>query len=262
MSACGRTDWKSLEAFERNHTERLCQHFLPNGKRVGQEWRIGDVSGQPSQSLGVQLTGVKAGLWHDRATGEGGNFHKLIAASRGYSEEDAVSDIERTFGVSFHRSNGASSHRRKPDLAPSWEAARIKAREHTTELAQWRGFSPEDCEWLIDHRLIGMTQKGEWCTPVYDSECSLVALHIKPTSGKWFYEPKGVPICPLIFGDLSMAKTVHVFESQWDMYALMLRSGCYLVKYAAFFCTRGASNAKLITRPSSRRFHHNCLAAK
>ncbi len=241
-----RIDWKKLADFERNNAERLCQHFLPNGKKISQEWRVGDVSGQPGQSLGVQLTGEKAGLWHDRATSEGGNFHKLIAAARGYSEEDAVSDIERAVGVSFHGGNGVSNHQNKPDLRPTWEAARTRAKESIKELAEFRGFGREHCEFLIDRGLIGLHTSGKWCTPVYDSLGSLISLHIRTTSENWFYEPKGIPVQPLIYGELLKARTVHIFESQWDMFALMAITGWHFDKTVAFFCTRGVGNGKLV----------------
>ncbi|MGD6771259.1 hypothetical protein VQ049_13100, partial [Staphylococcus arlettae] len=44
---------------------------------------IGDVLGSPGDSLQVVLDGDKAGLWTDRATGEGGDVLALIAAHHG-----------------------------------------------------------------------------------------------------------------------------------------------------------------------------------
>ena len=246
-NSTGRVDWKKLADFERNNIERLCLHFLPQGKKSGSEWRVGDVSGKPGQSLGVQLTGEKAGLWHDRATGDRGNFHKLIAAARGCSEGDAVADIERAVGLSFHfGSNGTSSQHNRPDLGPIWEAARTNAKEHASELAEWRCFSPKHCERLFDQGLIGMTRNGNWCTPVHNAQGSLVALHVRRPDGNWFYEPKGVAVCPLFIGDLSTAKTIHVLESTLDTYALMGIIDWHSDKTVAFFCTRGTPNAKLL----------------
>ena len=53
--------------------ERLCLTLLPNGHKDKLEWKAGDVSGAAGDSLGVQLVGPKVGLWHDRATNEGGD---------------------------------------------------------------------------------------------------------------------------------------------------------------------------------------------
>lgn len=47
--------------------EEFCQTYLSAGKRVGQEWLVGDVSGSAGRSLAVQLEGEKKGLWCDRA---------------------------------------------------------------------------------------------------------------------------------------------------------------------------------------------------
>jgi hypothetical protein len=90
-----------LVAFEREHAEELCRHFFPRGKKVGNEWHLGDVSGMPGDSLRVELTGAKAGLWHDFATGEGGNFIKLLCANRGLTASEVVREIDQTFRVSL-----------------------------------------------------------------------------------------------------------------------------------------------------------------
>ena len=51
----------------------VARHLLGgNGKREGHELRYGDVGGSAGQSLGIHLTGEKAGLWRDFANGEGG----------------------------------------------------------------------------------------------------------------------------------------------------------------------------------------------
>lgn len=50
--------------------EEIARHLLPNGKRNGAEWCVGSTSGVEGQSLKVHLTGEKAGVWSDFATGE------------------------------------------------------------------------------------------------------------------------------------------------------------------------------------------------
>src|SRR5258708_6836174 len=104
-----RINWKKLEDFERNNAERICRHFFPSGKKNNLEWRLGDVGGAPGDSLGVQLVGERAGLWQDRATGEGGRLRKLIAMNRALSDKDTVDEIARAFGETF-RENGDGDH--------------------------------------------------------------------------------------------------------------------------------------------------------
>lgn len=96
-------DWAQLKDFERANAEQLCRYFFPQGKRIGREWRIGDVTGKPGLSLAIQLAGQYAGFWQDWATGEKGNFHKLVALNCDCSELDAVLLIEQAMGVAFLR---------------------------------------------------------------------------------------------------------------------------------------------------------------
>jgi putative DNA primase/helicase len=57
--------------------------LFPAGKKRKGKFLIGDVLGSPGDSLEVVLDGEKAGLWTDRATGEGGDIFDLIAANLG-----------------------------------------------------------------------------------------------------------------------------------------------------------------------------------
>lgn len=66
--------------------------LFPAGKVHRGKFFIGDVLGSPGRSLEVVLDGVKAGLWTDRATGEGGDVFDLIAAHHGL---DATRDFAR-----------------------------------------------------------------------------------------------------------------------------------------------------------------------
>jgi len=67
--------------------EAVCRHYLPNGRRNGRYWCVGDVRNTPGRSLFVRLTGPEsgkgaAGKWTDAATGEHGDLLDLIAANR------------------------------------------------------------------------------------------------------------------------------------------------------------------------------------
>ena len=53
--------------------------LFPAGKTRRGKFLIGDVLGSPGDSLEVVLDGEKAGLWTDRATGDGGDIFSLIA---------------------------------------------------------------------------------------------------------------------------------------------------------------------------------------
>ena len=57
----------------------LIAEIWPAGKRRNTKYLVGDVMGGPGDSLELLLSGPKAGLWTDRATGEGGDIFDLIA---------------------------------------------------------------------------------------------------------------------------------------------------------------------------------------
>ena len=59
--------------------ESVLLAMLPAGKKRRGKFLIGDALGSPGDSLEVVLEGDKAGLWTDRATGDGGDIFDLIA---------------------------------------------------------------------------------------------------------------------------------------------------------------------------------------
>ena len=63
--------------------ESVLTTMFPAGKKRRGKFLIGDVLGSPGDSLEVVLDGDKAGLWTDRATGDGGDIFDLIAAYLG-----------------------------------------------------------------------------------------------------------------------------------------------------------------------------------
>ena len=72
--------------------ESILATLFPAGKKRKGKFLIGDVLGSPGDSLEVVLDGEKAGLWTDRATGDGGDIFDLIAAHLG---ADAHTDFPR-----------------------------------------------------------------------------------------------------------------------------------------------------------------------
>ena len=59
--------------------QQLILHIWPSGKQRQNKFFVGDALGGPGDSLELVLSGAKAGLWTDRATGEGGDIFDLIA---------------------------------------------------------------------------------------------------------------------------------------------------------------------------------------
>jgi len=76
--------------------EAACRHYLPNGRRQGRYWLVGDVAGAPGRSLYVRLTGERSGKWCDGATSQRGDLLDLIALNRGLDFR-ATLDEARSF---------------------------------------------------------------------------------------------------------------------------------------------------------------------
>ena len=94
----GSTPQKSDSERDALRADLLCRlesvlfALYPAGKLRKGKFLIGDVLGSPGDSLEVVLDGDKAGLWTDRATGEGGDIFDLIAR---HHHIDAQSDFPK-----------------------------------------------------------------------------------------------------------------------------------------------------------------------
>jgi twinkle protein len=83
-----------------DRAQQVAEMLLPNGKKEGPEWRAGSVNGEKGKSLGVHLTGQKAGVWADFGTGEGGDLLDLWCLVRRITLPEALNDARAWLGVS------------------------------------------------------------------------------------------------------------------------------------------------------------------
>jgi hypothetical protein len=103
--------------------EAVCRYYLPNGRREGRYWRVGDVNNTPGRSLFVRLTGHDggpgaAGKWTDAATGDHGDLLDLIAARCGLSGlRETAEEARRFLGLVRLEPDLALPHR--PAVAPA-----------------------------------------------------------------------------------------------------------------------------------------------
>lgn len=80
----------------------VAEYLLPNGSKQGSEWCVGSIHGEPGKSLGVCLTGSKAGIWSDFADGskEGsGDLLDLWCQVRNISLIEAMKEASRYLGI-------------------------------------------------------------------------------------------------------------------------------------------------------------------
>jgi len=123
--------------------ERVAMDLFPNGKRVGQEWEVGSLSGEAGKSLNVHLTGSKAGVWKDFATGDSGDLLDLWGLVYGIDVKAAMEEIKNVYGL--HDSSvvlkSAAPAEEKP-APPEWPE-----HQRSDQVYDWlqgeRGLTPE-----------------------------------------------------------------------------------------------------------------------
>ncbi|RTW74503.1 hypothetical protein DZA07_31300 [Pseudomonas aeruginosa] len=91
--------------------------LFPAGRTRRGKFVIGDVLGSPGDSLEVVLDGDKAGLWTDRATGEGGDVFDLIAAHHGLDTHTEFHRVLEAAADLTGRARPVAPRGRKKDAA-------------------------------------------------------------------------------------------------------------------------------------------------
>jgi len=112
--------------------------LLPNGRRVGQEWRVGGVDGEAGKSMGVHLTGDKAGVWLDGATGQCGDLIGLWMACKGLSLRDACKEAMDYLGIREDRLDPPT----KRYSRPTKDGVKRIAADHLAWLTNERMIAP------------------------------------------------------------------------------------------------------------------------
>ncbi|MDE0741961.1 MAG: AAA family ATPase [Candidatus Poseidoniia archaeon] len=78
-------------------------YLFPNGKICNNHFQVGDIQGNSGESLKIEMQGPKAGIWHDFATGEGGDIFDLWAIKRNFDIKNQfpklVNDIHNWLGL-------------------------------------------------------------------------------------------------------------------------------------------------------------------
>lgn len=92
-------DITSIKSMLSDRVQSVAEYLLPGGHKDGSEWRSGSVDGDAGKSLGVHLTGVKAGVWSDFHTGETGDLLDLWMAARRIPLSAALREASDWLGV-------------------------------------------------------------------------------------------------------------------------------------------------------------------
>ena len=195
-------------------------------------------------SFSVWKNGANLWFWKCHAGCGEGDEITFLELRENISQRDAIKRFLEMASV-----NGATTPRKtasisisKSTLPLDWHAC-VEAftDKHVQRLAQWRGYSIEFCYWLQANGLVGL-YNGCIAFPLHDRDGNVVACHYRLKDGSWRYYPQGAKVRPLVIGKLVSGDTVYVFESYWDAFAFMDKSGEWL----RIVITRGAGNGALV----------------
>jgi CHC2 zinc finger/Protein of unknown function (DUF3631) len=176
------------------------------------------------------------------ACGAAGDQIDFIERYKNISRGEAIKLFLEKAGVRPSASQRKSSNGSKPF---DWQQCGAELRpKDVVRLGNERWYSRDFCSWLREKKLVG-SHNGSFAFPVGHNG-TVVGAHYRLEDGSWRYHPQGIKTAPLIIGDLSVAKRLHVLESQFDAFALADRTDLYQDANVAFIATRGAGNAALV----------------
>jgi hypothetical protein len=231
--------------------EEFARYLFPHGKRIGNNWCVGSINGEPGQSFKICIAGEKAGVWGDF---DGTQKHQrslidLWMEKYGVDFRTALEQCAAWLGTTVESesvdlcdSKNEATSTRSP---LNWRSCVDGFKEkYVKRLAEWRGYSVDFCWWLHSQGLIGLFQ---FCIafPVHDTAGRVIGCHCRTKRGDWFYT-KGCTVRPLILGNLADAKHVHVFESPWDAFAVCDKLRLLDRQGEAVIITRGSANGALV----------------
>jgi twinkle protein len=113
-------DWTDVEAKLCERVEEVARKLLPNGRRIGGEWVVGNIDGREGQSLKVNLTG-KIGVWRDFGKDDprgGKSLMELWKQVRGVEFKVAIAEAEEFLGMRDDFHERVKSYRRAEGLPP------------------------------------------------------------------------------------------------------------------------------------------------
>lgn len=191
--------------------ENVCRHLLPDGKRTGHEWRCGGTDGDKGKSLGVHLSGDKAGVWCDFATGESGDLIGLWMAVRGSDLMTTCTDVMAWLGIKETKVENPKRNWTKPTK----EGVSPLLPQHAQWLRDVRKLSPE----VVKAYRVA-SKNGSLVFP-YLREGELVFVKYRKVPDKKFFIDADCE--PILFGWQAVPKecrTLVITEGELDAMAM------------------------------------------
>ena len=117
VSQVAHYDKDGLRARLLDRLEVVLVYLFPHGKRQGTHFVVGNLQGDPGDSLVIELDGAKRGIWIDFATGESGDLLALWAAVRGFTLPRDFGDLLNDVGDWLAVPHPIAANSTKPDVA-------------------------------------------------------------------------------------------------------------------------------------------------
>ena len=183
--------------------------------------------------------------WHfkDFATGEGGDELDFLAIHNKCDAKQALKLYQQYAGNTPIKATVSIGELPPQDEWTQAVEALVAKDKWLLQLGQKRGYSKTLLAGLIENGLIGLHDKSI-AFPIYNQGGVFQGMHLRGANG-WRITGGGTE--PWLIGQHD-AKNVHVFESQWDAFAMMdtlgFGNGAWNAERDCVLISRGASNTK------------------
>jgi putative DNA primase/helicase len=133
--------------------ESLCRELLPGGKVDGKNWAVGNINGEPGQSLKVCLVGENRGLWLDFADeGWRGDALDLIEATKNLKTIDAMDWARSWLGWPQREAPREKTKKPNGSAQPIAPEATSEAATRTAVLVRADKMKSESINWAWKNR--------------------------------------------------------------------------------------------------------------
>lgn len=207
----------------------VCRHLLPNGRDKAGEWCVGSLAGEEGESLKVRLTGPRAGVWSDFATGDAGDALDLWVRVNRISVSDAMREVAQYLGI-----KPVQMGRPKPLVKAPKESAKADA---DARVWAWLTQARKLPEASLRAYRVG-AYKGAVALPAFTPDGKAIQyIKYREPGEKKFWSEKGGEPC--LFGWQAIppdAREVCLVEGEMDAIAM------HAYGFPALSVTNGAGN--------------------
>jgi twinkle protein len=197
--------------------EDVARWLLPNGRRVGNDWRVGSIKGEEGDSCKIAIEGENAGRWADFAQGDiSGDLLDLICRTQEIGLREAIDKGCEFLGI--ERVSWGSRERRKEYVEPE-RPKNARAVAKAPAVDTWLASRKITPEVIARYKLVA-DGDGTVVFP-YMRDGKLLHLKYRDVRQKKFWSSANTELC--LFGWQALdphARAVCLTEGEMDTLAL------------------------------------------